>query len=147
MRVIQSVIPGTIGELRDGSGSAASPRPVYPASVGVQPAHRWKMLPTIRAAATTAGLAVIGAYVCIAVARLGYPGHLEILEDNSLIEVDRILAGQQLYPAPSASFVPDGYTPLYFAVSAGVARVLGQSYLSLRLVSLIASLVCFVILG
>jgi Dolichyl-phosphate-mannose-protein mannosyltransferase len=147
MRVIQSVIPGTIGELRDGDGSAAPPRPVYPAPVGVQAAHRWKMLPTMRVAAATAGLAVIGAYVCFALARLGYPGHLEILEDNSLIEVDRILAGQQLYPAPSAGFVPDGYTPLYFAVSAGVARVLGQSYLSLRLVSLIASLVCFVILG
>jgi hypothetical protein len=105
------------------------------------------MLPMVRAAAAIAGLAVVGAYVSIALARLGYPGHLEILEDNSLIEVDRILAGQQLYPAPSASFVPDGYTPLYFAVSAGVAKVLGQSYLSLRLVSLLASLACFAILG
>jgi Dolichyl-phosphate-mannose-protein mannosyltransferase len=102
---------------------------------------------TARAAAATAGLAVIGAYVSIALARLGYPGHLEILEDNSLIEVHRILAGQQLYPAPSASFVPDGYPPLYFAVSAGVASVLGQSYLPLRLVSLVASLVCFAIVG
>jgi len=105
------------------------------------------MLRTTRAAAAIAGLAVIGAYVSIALARLGYPGHLEILEDNSLVEVDRILAGQQLYPAPSASFVPDGYTPLYFAVSAGMARIFGQSYLPLRLVSLVASLACFAILG
>jgi len=105
------------------------------------------MLRTARAAAAIAGLGVIGAYVSIAVARLGYPGHLEILEENSLVEVHRILAGQQLYPAPSASFVPDGYTPLYFAVSAAAASVLGQSYLPLRLVSLVASLVCFAILG
>jgi hypothetical protein len=102
---------------------------------------------TARAAAAIAGLAVTGAYVSIALSRLGYPGHLEILEDNSLVEVHRILAGKQLYPAPSASFVPDGYTPLYFAVSAGLASVLGPSYLPLRLVSLVASLVCFATLG
>jgi dolichyl-phosphate-mannose-protein mannosyltransferase len=146
MRVIQTVIPRTVDELRDG-GAAPSPGAIYPASAGIQPAHRWKMPRTARAVAAIAGLAVIGAYVSIALARLGYPGHLEILEENSLVEVDRILAGQQLYPAPSVSFVPDGYTPLYFAVSAGVASVLGQSYLPLRLVSLVASLACFAILG
>jgi Dolichyl-phosphate-mannose-protein mannosyltransferase len=101
----------------------------------------------LRAAAAVAGLAVIGAYLAIALARLGYPFHLEILEGNSLIEVRRILAGQPLYPPPSASYVPDGYPPLYFAVSAAAASVLGPSYLTLRLVSLVASLACFAILG
>ena len=147
MRVIQTVIPRTVGELRDGGGAAPSPGAIYPAAVDVQPAHRWKMLRTARAAAAIAGLAVIGAYVGIALARLGYPGHLEILEGNSLVEMHRILAGQQLYPPPSAGYVPDGYTPLYFAVSAAAASVLGQSYLPLRLVSLVASLACFAILG
>lgn len=94
-----------------------------------------------------AGLAVIGGYLCIALARLGYPGHLEILEDNSLVEVHRILAGQQIYAAPSAGYVPDGYPPLYFVVSAAAAGVLGQTYLPLRLVSLVASLACFAVLG
>lgn len=94
-----------------------------------------------------AGLAVIGGYLGIALARLGYPGHLEILEDNSLVEVHRILAGQQIYAAPSAGYVPDGYPPLYFALSAAAASVLGQSYLPLRLVSLAASLACFAVLG
>ena len=105
------------------------------------------MARALRAAAAVAGLAVIGAYLCIALARLGYPGHLEVLEDNSLVEVHRILAGQQVYVAPSASYVPDGYPPLYFAVSAAAASVLGQSYLPLRLVSLAASLACLAILG
>ena len=59
----------------------------------------------------------------------------------------RILAGQPLYPAPTAGYVPDGYTPLYFFVSAGAARVLGVSYLSLRLVSLVSSLACFALLA
>ena len=147
MRVIHTVIPRTVDELGGGGGAAPSPGAIYPALTGVQSADRWKMPRTARAAAAIAGLAVIGAYVSIALARLGYPGHLEILEENSLVEVHRILAGQQLYPAPSASFVPDDYTPLYFAVSAGLASVLGQSYLPLRLVSLVASLVCFAILG
>ena len=59
----------------------------------------------------------------------------------------RILAGQPLYPAPTAGYVPDGYPPLYFAVSAAAASVLGVSYLPLRLVSLVSSLVCFAVLG
>jgi hypothetical protein len=101
----------------------------------------------LRAAAAVAGVAVIGVYLGIALTRLGYPGPLEILEGNSLIEVHRILAGQQLYAEPSANYVPDGYPPLYFAVSAAAASVLGPSYLALRLVSLVASLACFVILG
>jgi hypothetical protein len=107
----------------------------------------WNSSRAVRAVAALAGLAVIGTYLGIALARLGYPGHLEILEGNSLVEMRRILAGQQLYPPPSASYVPDGYTPLYFAASAAAASVLGQSYLPLRLVSLVASLACFAILG
>jgi hypothetical protein len=117
-----------------------------------QSASRWSASPwnaarALRTIAAAAGLIVIVTYVGIAVSRIGFPGHLEILEENSLAEVHRILAGQQLYPAPSASYVPDGYTPLYFALSAAVASVLGQSYLPLRLVSLVASLACFAVLG
>ena len=97
MRVIQTVIPRTVGELR-GGGAAPSPGAIYPATVGIQPAHRWKILWTARAAAAIAGLAFIGAYVSIALARLGYPGHLEILEENSLVEVHRILAAPAALP-------------------------------------------------
>ncbi len=59
----------------------------------------------------------------------------------------RILAGQPLYTAPTVGYVPDGYPPLYFAVSAAAARVLGVSYLPLRLVSLVSSLACFALLA
>jgi hypothetical protein len=134
LHVIPSVTPRTLEEL--------------PAAVvAADPVHRWGAARVLRALAALAGIAVIGTYVGIAVARIGFPGHLEILEENSLVEVHRILAGQQLYPAPSADYVPDGYTPLYFAVSAAAASVLGQTYLPLRLVSLVASLACFAILG
>ena len=46
----------------------------------------------------------------------------------------------QEYGIPGASYVPDGYPPLYFATSAAAASVLGLSYLPLRLVSLVSSL-------
>jgi Dolichyl-phosphate-mannose-protein mannosyltransferase len=158
VRVIHSVMPPIADDSLAGDGTAraaglvtARPLPadpVFPApAVPGRRAPRWNAPRAVRVVAALAGLAVIGTYVGVALARLGYPGHLEILEDNSLIEMRRILAGQQLYPAPSAGYVPDGYTPLYFAVSAAAASVLGQSYLPLRLVSLVASLACFAILG
>jgi hypothetical protein len=100
-----------------------------------------------RLAAALAGLVAIGAFVFVALSRLGYPFAVDSLEGNSLVEVHRILAGQSLYPAPTVGYVPDGYTPLYFYVAAGAARVLGVSYLPLRLVSLVASLACFALLA
>jgi hypothetical protein len=100
-----------------------------------------------RLAAALAGFVAIGAYLFVALNRLTYPFALEWLEGNSLVEVHRVVTGQPLYPAPTAGYVPDGYSPLYFAVSAAVARVLGVSYLSLRLVSLLSSLACFVLLA
>jgi 4-amino-4-deoxy-L-arabinose transferase-like glycosyltransferase len=102
---------------------------------------------TLRWTAAVLGVAVIGGYVVIALARLGYPFALELLESNSLVEVHRILAGQPLYAAPAVGYVPDGYPPLYFGVSAVAASVLGQSYLPLRLVSLVSSLACFAIMA
>ena len=101
----------------------------------------------LRAAAALLGLAAIGGYLGVALARLGYPFPLEVLESNSLVEVHRILTGQPLYAAPTVGYVPDGYPPLYFAVSAAAASVLGQSYLPLRLVSLVSSLACFAIVA
>jgi len=98
-------------------------------------------------AAALLGLAAVGAYLAIALARLTYPFTVEVLESNSLVEVHRVLTGQPLYAPPGVSYVPDGYPPLYFGVSAAAASVLGQSYLALRLVSLMSSLACFALLG
>jgi len=93
------------------------------------------------------GLAAIVTYLVTALFRLTYPFPLEYLESNSLVEVQRLLTGHGLYAAPTVGYVPDGYPPLYFAVSAAAASVLGLSYLPLRLVSLVSSLVCFAILA
>jgi hypothetical protein len=116
-----------------------------PASAGS--AWRERVPRAARLAAALAGLAAIGVYLFVALSRIDYPFAVQALEGNSLVEVHRVLAGQSLYPAPSAAYVPDGYTPLYFYVAAAVARVLGVSYMSLRLVSLLSSLVCFALLA
>jgi hypothetical protein len=111
------------------------------------PRPRRDMTRAVRLAAALAGLVAIGAYLFVALSRLGYPFAVEQLEGNSLVEVHRLLAGQPLYQAPSSGYVPDGYPPLYLALSAAVARVVGLSYLPLRLVSLVSSLACFALLA
>jgi hypothetical protein len=112
-----------------------------------RPFRGWGGPPLVRLAAALLGLAVIATYVVMAVSRLPYPFPFEWLESNSLVEVDRILTGRALYAAPAVGYVPDGYPPLYFAVSAAAASVLGGSYLPLRLVSMVSSLVCFALLA
>ena len=146
LRVIHGVSissrPGTQPRSPDASDPARIRLPWHPLPAWRQGAPR-----AVRLAAALAGLAVIITYLVIALSRLTYPFTIEWLESNSLVEVHRILAGQPLYPAPTAGYVPDGYPPLYFAVSAAAASVLGVSYLPLRLVSLVSSLFCFAVLG
>ncbi len=123
-----------------GSATASAPKPV-------PWLRRWDGPRALRLAAALLGFAAISTYLWVALFRLSYPFPLEWLESNSLIEVQRILTSRQLYAVPTVSYVPDGYPPLYFATSAAVASVLGLSYLPLRLVSLVSSLVCFAVLA
>jgi hypothetical protein len=139
------VIPWTSPEVR--ARQAAADADSGPARFALPTLARPDGLRVLRFLAAMLGLAAIGTFLAVALTRLTYPLVLEVLESNSLVEVHRILAGQPLYAAPSASYVPDGYPPLYFAVSAAAASVLGPSYLPLRLVSLVSSLACFAVLG
>jgi len=81
-------------------------------------------------------------YVVLAAIRLGYPYELEWLEGGNLAMVHRLLEGRPLYSAPSLEYVPFNYTPLYYWLSAPFARVFGEGFLALRLVSLLASVGC-----
>src|ERR1700756_1552992 len=132
--------------LSSSPGILPRPRDAAKPALG-RPPRRQRAPRAAQLAAALAGLVAIGAYLLVALRRLDYPFALEYLEGNSLVEVHRILAGQPLYPAPTAGYVPDGYPPLYFFVSAAVARVLGASYLALRVVSLVSSLACFALLA
>ncbi len=86
------------------------------------------------------------AFVGVALVRLRYPFALEWIEGGMLDEVRWLLAGHDLYVRPSLDFVPFIYNPLYFWICAGVAKVLGPTLLTLRLVSLASSLGTLVLL-
>ena len=87
-----------------------------------------------------AAAGAIAAYLAVAFRRAGYPFQLEWLEGGAVEHVRRILQGRPIYTAPSVDFVPYPYPPLYFWLSAGVARLTGAGFLPLRLVSGAASL-------
>lgn len=88
--------------------------------------------------AVAAGYAL--AVLALAAVRVPYPFELEWMEGGSLQQLQRILSGRQLYVAPSLEFIPFIYPPLYFYVSAALAKVVGAGFVPLRLVSLAASL-------
>lgn len=97
-------------------------------------------------AAVAAALAS-AAYYCvvliyIVVSRINYPFALEWLEGGSFLQVHRILAGQALYARPGIDYVAMIYPPLYYYVSAAVARMIGFSFVPLRLVSVGSTLGC-----
>jgi hypothetical protein len=68
---------------------------------------------------------------------LGFPLSLDGLELARLDQVQRLLAGQDLYGAPSANAVALVSTPLYPYFCAPIVALFGPNLASLRLVSLV----------
>lgn len=93
-----------------------------------------------------ASMLAIVAYLVVAAFRLSYPFGLEWMEGGSVEQIRRLLAGQPLYTSPSMDFIPYIYTPLYFYVSALAAQITGVSFVPLRLVSIIASVGCLLLI-
>jgi 4-amino-4-deoxy-L-arabinose transferase-like glycosyltransferase len=87
------------------------------------------------------------AFLAAAYFRLTYPYPLWVMEAPSVQAVRRILSGQALYGPPTLDYVPTLYAPLYFYVSALAAAMLGPSLLTLRLVSLLASIGSTLLIG
>jgi len=85
-------------------------------------------------------------YLVLALLRVPYKYELEWMEGGMVDHIARILAGKQLYVAPTMDFVPFIYAPLYFYLAAGLAKLIGLGLLPLRLVSFAASLGCFAML-
>lgn len=86
------------------------------------------------------GCLFVGAVLVIAAARLGYRYELEWMEGGTLQTVQRLVAGLPIYVAPSLDFVPFIYTPLYFFLAAGLTRLMGDGFVPLRLISLLATI-------
>lgn len=88
----------------------------------------------------------IAIYLVVAAFRLAYPFELEWVEGGVVDHVTRVLSGQPLYVKPSIEFTPFIYTPLYYYIAAVVAKLFGNGFLPLRLVSFLASLGCFAVI-
>jgi hypothetical protein len=91
-------------------------------------------------------LLYIGTYLVLVFVRIRYPFELEWMEGGLVDQVNRILAGKALYVRPSPEFVPFAYPPVYFYVAALASSVLGAGFLAARLVSVVSSLGCFLII-
>lgn len=104
--------------------------------------------PLVAVVERLAGTALVGLgawpvlrYLWVVAHRIGYPYELQWMEGGAVEVVHRVLQGHGLYGPPSLSFTPWPYPPLYFWLSAGVARVTGVGLLPLRIVSVASSLV------
>ena len=88
---------------------------------------------------TVSSFLYISAYIIIALLRITYPFELEWLEGGSLDHVRRIFEGEKIYVTPSLDFVPYAYAPLFFYLSAGLAKITGLDFFPLRLISFLSS--------
>lgn len=85
-------------------------------------------------------LAYIVLYCVLGIIHVAYPYEIEVTEGQSLEQVRILLSGGQFYVAPSLEFTPFIYPPLYYYISAALAKVIGLSFVPLRLVSFLSSL-------
>jgi hypothetical protein len=92
-------------------------------------------------------IALIGAalafafYAYTALRRFRHAYELEWIEGSSLVAVRRVMHGHQLYTPPTVHWTPNVYTPLYYWLGALVAHIGGLNFTTMRLISIVASLV------
>jgi len=91
-------------------------------------------------------LGYICLFVIIASQRLFYPYELEWTEGAFLDQIFWITAGHTPYSPPSIYHIPTLYSPFYFLVSAILAKIIGASFIAPRLVSILSTLVFFILL-
>jgi hypothetical protein len=105
--------------------------------------HGGPMRPCMTTAIRTGVCAAFALFAVVALAvsaaRIPYPFELEWMEGGSLIQVQRLLAGQGIYVAPTFEFVAHPYGPVYYWLAAVVAAVAGPGFWPLRLLSYLAS--------
>jgi hypothetical protein len=95
------------------------------------------MAKIVRAVAFVALALHVVACVYVVGSRIAFPGQLEWMTGSVLDHVERVRAGLPIYTAPSATWIPYIYPPLYSWVGAA----LGGSALACRLVSVASALV------
>ncbi len=82
----------------------------------------------------------------VVLSRINYRYDLEWMEGASLVQAYRIFSGQPLYIQPSLEYIPLIYPPFYFYGSAALIKIMGISFLPLRIVSFASTLGCLVVI-
>ncbi len=93
----------------------------------------------MRVAIVLAAAWVVVSFAWVTAHRVTFGGELEWLEGGTVEHVARVLHGHAIYTAPSVDYVPYGYPPVYYWVSAIVAKITTFDVRTLRGVSLAAS--------
>jgi hypothetical protein len=87
---------------------------------------RWTRLGRAARLARLAALAASAwaalACVYVMLARAGYRGELEWMTGSILDHVERVRAGEPVYTAPDARWIPFLYPPLYYRLAAAISR-------------------------
>ena len=95
---------------------------------------------TLELLSMAAALGYAALYLSVSVQRIVYPFELEWMEGGSLEHLMRVLSGEPLYVTASIDFVPFPYPPFYYYLAALLAAFTGANFLTLRLISLVASI-------
>lgn len=68
-----------------------------------------------------------------------FPLNLNLMEGTVLQHVQRAVHGKEIYPEPTAEFVPFAYNPLYYYLSVPFVWFLGETLFTLRIVAIIGT--------
>ncbi len=86
-----------------------------------------------------AALVPICVLFAVALRRIDHPFELEWMEGAIVDHLRVVLSGEPLYRQPSVDHTPFIYTPFYYYLGAGLAKLLGVSFTLLRAISTLAT--------
>jgi hypothetical protein len=93
-----------------------------------------------------AAIGYMGLFLVLACIRLRFPYELEWIEGAKIDQMRWILSGKPLYGPPDIHFIPFAYTPLFFYLSAGLMKWMGIGFSAPRLISILATSGCFLLI-
>jgi len=88
----------------------------------------------------------IAFFLITSLPRVFYPYDLDFIEDSMLMQSIRIANNQPVFVAPNAEFMPHVYMPLYTFIGGMLIKVMGASFVPLRLLSWSATLVTAILI-
>ena len=104
------------------------------------------MLFFLKALAALAAGYYIVLFLYISFSRIAFPIAIDWVEGAVLVQVQHLLAGQNMYAEPDAAYTTLIYPPVYFYLSAALAKLFGIGLMPLRLTSLLATCGCMLLI-